>query len=140
MNALKIDVGLFVTILPDPTRQNRLVMQANASGHVSLSKNLRTQIQWDKVLFLTNAGGDVILLKKHTDEAAYYRIPNSNSISALPFTRELVKRGIPLPASYKMSWNHEIGMWVGTLIKDPSREPRTRKPAGKRMPKLDDLV
>lgn len=139
MSSIKIDFAQFDLILPEENRLNRLGINVNLSGYVSLTKNLCAKIYWEEVVFFVHKKGDIILIKKHTEEPRYFTIPQSNSIKAKTLAERLLKLSIPLPAFYDISWDDETETWVGVLEKKPSK-PTPGKTLKRKMPKLPDLI
>lgn len=147
MNGNKIDLSLFIIIIPESNRSNRLEICANPSGYVSVSANLRGQIQWEKIVFLINAAADRVLIKEHTTEESYFTIPNASPIGAKAFTRALAGKNVSLPAIYTMTWDEELQMWIGVLTHEsfkelvPSKKPvPPKKFPKKKMPSIHDIV
>lgn len=139
MSSIKIDLAQFDLILPEENHLNCLGINVNPSGYVSLTKNLRAKICWDEVVFLVHKKGDIILIKKHTEEPRYFTIPKSNSINAKKLAQKLLELGIPLPVFYNISWDDETKTWTGILEKKPSKIV-SGKTLRKKMPKLPDLI
>lgn len=109
-----IDLSQFTLIAPSP-KLSLLAININASGNVNLSGKLKHKISSPTVgLHVFNDGTKILLDPKERES---FNILKSGSIRAEEFTRELVSRGIILPARYTTEWNEEVQMWLGTLVK-----------------------
>lgn len=139
MSSIEIDLAQFDLILPEENRLNCLGINVNPSGYVSLTKNLRAKIGWDKVVFLVHKKGSIVLIRKHAEEPRHFTIPKSNSINAKELAQKLLELGISLPAFYTMSWNDELKTWAGVLEKKPPKI-LPGKTSKKKMSKLSDLI
>lgn len=136
----EFDLSCFDVILPEPNRLNVLAIRANKSGRVSLNAKMRSELQWDKILFAANAKADRIYIKQYTNEERYYIVPAKSTIEASTFTRTIVKRGVRLPARYIMSWNNKCQIWVGILDRDFLKPPTLKKSGKDNLPPLKTLV
>lgn len=100
---------------------------------MNLNGKLKQRIASPTVgLHVFNDGTKILLDPKEKES---FNILKSGSIRAEEFTRELVSRGIILPARYTTEWNEEVQMWLGTLVKsiksqkvEPIIKSNLRKP------------
>lgn len=91
-------------------------------------------------MFMLHSREDIVVVKQSKSMERGYSIPKSYAVSASTFTRELVKRGVKLPARYIMSWNEDSGVWVGTRDKDFNNTPPLARAKRRKVPELKALV
>ena len=105
----KVNLSNFDLVLPPQNRVDAFTINISPSGYVNLNGKLMLNIKSSKIVLRVNQNGKQILLAEQ--EELCFRLPKSGSIKAIDFTRDLVKRGISLPARYSVAWNEEIKMW-----------------------------
>ncbi len=108
----KIDLSQFDSI--EPPKIPQYIVNATLSGNLSLNDKLKNEISCSEIGIRVNKDGSMILIEPNKKDG--YKILKSGSIRAETVTRELTKRGVSIPASYKLEWDNEINMWIGTII------------------------
>ncbi len=105
----KVNLSDFELVQPPQKNTGTLAINICTSGYVNLNGKLMQNVKSPKIALRVNQSGKEILLDEQ--EELSFRLPKSGSVKAIDFTRDLVKKGIRLPARYSVSWSEELKMW-----------------------------
>lgn len=135
-----INLDQFEVVMPTINRYTTPAVIITPDGLIRVNNSLSKIIKGSHFLIRANAKKTQLLLEPlpEKQELSFF-LKKNGTIRAVNFTRELVQKGIPLPARYTVVWDDSIKMWYGTYFDEgddaasvpvirinKARRPRTR--------------
>ncbi len=135
-----INLDQFEVVMPTINRYTTPAVIITPDGHIRVNNSFSKIIDGQYFLIRANARRTQLLLEPLTEkqELSFF-LKKNGTIRAIDFTRELVQKGIKLPARYTVSWDNNIKMWCGIYFEESDnttsvpviRINKTRKPRTK---------